>query len=148
VPDVDVVWHYNNWHCTPGAVADGYLRPVHTDQAAGAPLLWFTTDQMWDWTSVEDILGSVRFGLGVDDSRLKSLRRCGVIASDPEKWFAVAEAVPLDDLMFEVLHDASGDWAATLTHDGPAWKPADPAAVARAYIADEARARAERDSRA
>jgi len=130
----------------PEVVADGYLRPLDTNPAPVEPLLWFTTDQSWDWTSMHDVLGSVRFGLRDDDSRLKPLRRPGVIASDPEEWFAVAEAIPIGDLAFEVLFDASGDWAVTLAQDGPTWKPADPAATAQAYIADEARARAERDS--
>jgi hypothetical protein len=141
-----MAWHYGNWRFMPEIVADGCLRPVDTNLAAVDSLLWFTRDQSWDWTSMHDVLGSVRFGLRADDSRLKPLRRPGVIASDPEEWFAVAEAVPLGDLAFEVLFDASGDWADTLAQDGPTWKPADPVTIAREYLADVARARAERDA--
>jgi hypothetical protein len=141
-----MVWHYANWRLMPEIVADGRLRPTTQPFTSDLPLLWFTADQFWDWTLAEDILGSVRFGLHADDPRLAYRRKVGVIASDPEKWFAIAESVPLEDLTFEVLQDASGDWAATLTHDGPTWNAADPAAVAQAYIEDERRAQAERDS--
>jgi hypothetical protein len=141
-----MVWHYANWRHMPGVVADGCLCPTPQPFTSDLPLVWFTADQFWDWTLAEDILGSVRFGFRANDPRLAHRRKVGVIAADPETWFATAESVPLEDLTFEVLQDASGDWAATLTHDGPTWRTADPAAVARAYIADEHRAQAERDS--
>jgi len=143
---VEMVWHYANWRHMPEIVANACLRPTSLPLPADLPLVWFTADQFWDWTLAEDILGSVRFGLRADDPRLAHRRKIGVIAADPEKWFATAESVPLEDLTFEVLQDASGDWAVTLTQDGPTWKTGNPAAVAQAYIADEARARAERDS--
>jgi len=125
------------------------------------PLVWFTVDQRWDRTSTDDVLGNVRFGLNATDARLLPWRQVFIdtgvdpaefiatverTGADRNEWFAVFGPVTLGDLTFEVLLDESGDWADSLVHDGAAWKPADPAAIARAYIADEARARAERDS--
>jgi hypothetical protein len=156
-----MVWHYNNWRLMPEVVADQCLRPTNGKFASGVPLLWFTTHQLWDRTLVEDVLCSVRFGLRADDGRLlPSWQVFASTGADPEEfvatllltgaerdeWLATAEAVPLGELAFEVLQDGSGDWACFLDDEGRAWKPADPTAVARAYLEDEGRARAERDS--
>jgi hypothetical protein len=161
VPDVEAVWHYANWRLMPKVVADGYLRPVDTTLAAGMPLVWFTVDQRWDRTSTDDVLGSVRFGLNATDARLLPWRQVFIdtgvdpaefiatverTGADRNEWFAVFGPVTLGDLTFEVLLDESGDWADSLVHDGAAWKPADPVTIAREYLADEARARAERDA--
>ena len=143
----------------PGVVAEQCLRPTNDKFASGLPLLWFTTHQLWDRTLVEDVLCSVRFGLRADDVRLMpSWQVFPSTGADPAdfvatllltgaergEWFATAETVPLAEMAFEVLRDGSGDWACFLDDEGRAWQPADPAAVAQAYLEDEGRARAER----
>jgi len=145
----------------PEVVSDGHLRPTSEKFATGLPLLWFTTHQLWDRTLMEDVLCSVRFGLHAEDARLvpswqvfagAGADTAGFVATllqtgaNHDEWFATAEAVPLGELTFEVLQDGSGDWACFLDDEGRAWKPADPAAVAQAYLEDEGRTRAERDS--
>jgi|APFre7841882630_1041343.scaffolds.fasta_scaffold24702_3 hypothetical protein len=156
-----MVWHYLNWSRMPEIVVDGCLRPTSTILAAGVPLIWFTASQDWDRTSASDVLGSVRFGLRVDDERLvpwwhvfvsqdadpaQFVTRLELTGADRDEWFATEEALPLGDLTFEALRDSSGHWAWSFTNFNPVWKPADAAAVARAYIADEAWARSDLES--
>jgi hypothetical protein len=156
-----MVWHYANWRLMPEVVASQCLRPSTDKFASEIPLLWFTSHQLWDRTLIDDVLCSVRFGLRADDARLMpSWQVFASTGADPEEfvatllltgaergeWVATSAAVPLDELAFEVLQDGSGDWACFLNDEGRAWNPANPAAVAQAYLEDEGRARAERDS--
>jgi hypothetical protein len=156
-----MVWHYANWRLMPEVVANQRLRATTEKFATGLPLLWFTSDQLWDRTLLEDVLCSVRFGLRADDTRLRpswlalaspGANAVGFVAThlstgaEHQEWFATHVEVPLDELAFEVLQDGCGDWAGFLDDEGRAWRPADPAVVARAHLADEHRARAERNS--
>jgi hypothetical protein len=159
---VNMVWQYANWSCVPEIVRDGCLRPSNEKFKSGLPLVWFTADQLWDRTSAIDVFCSVRFGMRASDARLvrswQVLDGAGADATefvatllltgaDRHDWFATAEAVPLSDLVFEVLLNDAGDWAESLAHDGAAWKPADASTTARALLEDEGPVRAERNSR-
>ncbi len=154
---VQMVWHYRNWRRLPEIIASRCLLPTDTNFAAGLPLFWFTANRICDPTSADGVFGSVRFGLRADDVRVLPWWHVFVSAgADPaefiatleltgaarDEWYAIAEPVPLDELMFEVLRDGAGDWACSLGDDGLAWQPADLAATERAYFAAEEWARA------
>jgi len=82
--------------------------------------------------------GCIRFGLPATDSRLMSWKAACTVAgtgrderrameragkkrgADPSQWFAIAESVPLDQLLLEVFVDN-------------AWHPADPGEMAQIW---------------